>query len=57
MMTVGCDKPLYVLPFNHRDSFETKMFGWEGALTPEPIREERARVRPPKWQDRRMIPD
>ncbi|MGO9116226.1 MAG: hypothetical protein ACLQPD_01295 [Desulfomonilaceae bacterium] len=56
-MTPGFDKPLYVLPFNHRGSFETNMFGWEGALTPELIREERARVRPPKWQDRRMIPD
>jgi 5-dehydro-2-deoxygluconokinase len=32
---IGFDKPLYVLPFDHRGSFETKMFGWEGALTPE----------------------
>jgi myo-inositol catabolism protein IolC len=31
----GFDKPLYVLPFDHRDSFETGMFGWKGALTPE----------------------
>jgi hypothetical protein len=56
-MTPGFDKPLYVLPFNHRGSFETNMFGWEGALTPEPLREERAGVRPPKWQDRRIIRD
>jgi 5-dehydro-2-deoxygluconokinase len=34
-MTVGYDKPLYVLPFDHRGSFQTKMFGWKGALTPE----------------------
>ncbi len=35
MMTHGYDKPLYVLPFDHRGSFETGMFGWKGALTPE----------------------
>jgi myo-inositol catabolism protein IolC len=34
-MTVGYDKPLYVLPFDHRGSFQTKMFGWHGTLTPE----------------------
>src|SRR2546430_4115018 len=34
-MNVGYDKPLYVLPFDHRGSFQTKMFGWKGALTPE----------------------
>jgi 5-dehydro-2-deoxygluconokinase len=34
-MTVGFDKPLYVLPFDHRGSFQTKMFGWKGDLTPE----------------------
>jgi myo-inositol catabolism protein IolC len=33
-MALGFDQPLYVLPFDHRGSFETKMFGWEGALTP-----------------------
>jgi len=32
-MTRGYSKPLYILPFDHRGSFETKMFGWEGALT------------------------
>ena len=31
----GYDNPLYVLPFDHRGSFETGMFGWKGALTPE----------------------
>lgn len=34
-MTVGYDKPLYILPFDHRGSFQTKMFGWKGTLTPE----------------------
>jgi hypothetical protein len=35
MMTHGYDRPLYVLPFDHRGSFETGMFGWKGALTLE----------------------
>jgi myo-inositol catabolism protein IolC len=35
MITRGFDKPLYVLPFDHRGSFESGMFGWKGALTPE----------------------
>ena len=34
-MTHGYDRPLYVLPFDHRGSFETGMFGWKGPLTPE----------------------
>jgi myo-inositol catabolism protein IolC len=34
-MTVGYNKPLYILPFDHRGSFQTGMFGWKGALTPE----------------------
>jgi 5-dehydro-2-deoxygluconokinase len=34
-MNVGYDRPLYVLPFDHRGSFQTKMFGWKGTLTPE----------------------
>ena len=32
MKTLGFDNPLYVLPFDHRGSFETKMFGWHGDL-------------------------
>jgi 5-dehydro-2-deoxygluconokinase len=32
-MAVGFDQPLYVLPFDHRGSFQTKMFGWKGTLT------------------------
>ena len=34
-MMRGYDRLLYVLPFDHRGSFETGMFGWKGALTPE----------------------
>jgi myo-inositol catabolism protein IolC len=29
----GFSQPLYILPFDHRGSFQTKMFGWEGALS------------------------
>ena len=35
MTTLGFDKPLYILPFDHRGSFQKKMFGWEGTLTQE----------------------
>jgi len=38
-MTRGFDKPLYILPFDHRGSFQTKMFGWNGSLTPEQTKE------------------
>jgi myo-inositol catabolism protein IolC len=31
----GYDHSLYVLPFDHRGSFETGMFHWHGALTAE----------------------
>jgi myo-inositol catabolism protein IolC len=35
-MTIrGYQKPLYILPFDHRGSFETGMFGWKGTLTAE----------------------
>lgn len=34
-MTNGYDNPLYFLPFDHRGSFKTGMFGWKGAITPE----------------------
>jgi myo-inositol catabolism protein IolC len=33
MTTIGFDQPLYVLPFDHRGSFQAKMFGWPGWLT------------------------
>jgi len=32
MKTIGFNQPLYVLPFDHRGSFETKLFGWHGDL-------------------------
>ncbi|RYD76221.1 MAG: DUF2090 domain-containing protein, partial [Verrucomicrobiaceae bacterium] len=34
MNTLGYNHPLYVLPFDHRGSFETQLFGWHGDLTP-----------------------
>jgi myo-inositol catabolism protein IolC len=34
-MNLGFARSLYILPFDHRGSFQTKMFGWEGTLTPE----------------------
>ena len=34
-MAIGFDKPLYILPFDHRGTFQEKMFGWKGKLTPE----------------------
>src|SRR5215831_3252145 len=34
-MAIGFNRPLYILPFDHRGSFQTKMFGWKGTLTPE----------------------
>jgi myo-inositol catabolism protein IolC len=33
--TPGYDHPLYILPFDHRGTFQTKMFGWKGSLTAE----------------------
>lgn len=32
MQTLGFNEPLYILPFDHRASFQTKMFGWHGEL-------------------------
>jgi myo-inositol catabolism protein IolC len=34
-MTIGYDKPLYVLPFDHRASFSKHMFSWDGPLSQE----------------------
>jgi 5-dehydro-2-deoxygluconokinase len=34
-MQLGFDAPLYILPFDHRGSFQTKLFGWQGALSAE----------------------
>jgi myo-inositol catabolism protein IolC len=30
---LGFNKPLYILPFDHRGSFKKKMFGWDGELS------------------------
>jgi len=35
MTAIGFNEPLYILPFDHRGSFQTKMFGWTGTLSPE----------------------
>ena len=35
MTTLGFNQPLYILPFDHRGSFQKNMFGWDGKLTPE----------------------
>ena len=32
-MPRGYDRPLYILPFDHRGSFQAKMFGWKSPLT------------------------
>ena len=34
-MSVGYNRPLYILPFDHRASFQTGLFGWKGELTAE----------------------
>ena len=39
MATLGFDQPLYILPFDHRGSFQTKMFGWKGTLSDDQIAE------------------
>ena len=31
-MTIGFDQPLYILPFDQRELFQTKRFGWEGEV-------------------------
>jgi myo-inositol catabolism protein IolC len=35
MKSLGFDRPFYILPFDHRGSFQTKLFGWTGTLTSE----------------------
>jgi 5-dehydro-2-deoxygluconokinase len=34
-MIRGYEQPLFILPFDHRESFQTQLFGWKGALTAE----------------------
>src|SRR5438094_495069 len=33
IMAIGYDRPLYVLPFDHRATFSKNMFGWKGSLS------------------------
>jgi hypothetical protein len=35
-MNLGFDRDLYIQPFDHRGSFQVKLFGWKGALTDAP---------------------
>lgn len=35
MNLLGFTQTLYILPFDHRGSFQTKIFGWTGTLTAE----------------------
>jgi 5-dehydro-2-deoxygluconokinase len=39
VMTSGYDKPLYILPFDHRHSFVTGVFRWQEPLAPEQVAE------------------
>ena len=32
-MPRGYDRPLYILPFDHRGSFQTRLFGWKAPLS------------------------
>src|SRR5262245_9824601 len=32
-MPRGYDRPLYILPFDHRGSFQTRLFGWNAPLS------------------------
>ena len=34
-MDIGYDRPLYILPFDHRTSFEKGLFGFSAPLTAE----------------------
>lgn len=39
MTPLGFNQPLYILPFDHRGSFQKKMFGWDGPLSAEQAKE------------------
>ena len=41
-MSVGYNRPLYILPFDHRASFQTGLFGWKGQIDAEQTAEEEA---------------
>jgi myo-inositol catabolism protein IolC len=44
-MAIGYDRPLYVLPFDHRGTFQKNMFGWSGTLDDE----QTAKIAAMKW--------
>ena len=35
MTDLGFERPLYILPFDHRGSFQSGLFGWKGAFSKE----------------------
>ena len=35
MNDLGYERPLYILPFDHRATFQTNLFGWTGPVTQE----------------------
>lgn len=35
MKDLGYERPLYILPFDHRGTFQTNLFGWKGPLAPD----------------------
>ena len=34
-LRIGFNRPLFILPFDHRSSFEKGLYGWSGALSAE----------------------
>jgi myo-inositol catabolism protein IolC len=44
-MTIGYDKRLYILPFDHRGTFQKNMFGWTGTLSAD----QSAQITAMKW--------
>ena len=39
MSRVDYNEPLYILPFDHRGWFQTKIFGWSSRLSPDQTKE------------------
>jgi hypothetical protein len=44
-MTLGFDKPLYILPFDHRGSFETDWYNGSGTGIANPISRKKSQQR------------
>ncbi len=38
-MIRGYEQPLFIQPFDHRESFQTKLFGWKDGLTAQQMAE------------------